>query len=363
MKSFLFALLTVSCFINKANAQSIEEQMTRKHPSCNDVFLNAIKVFPKLYKENAFDSMYTALQIWEEACGQTQEVKTTGILLNIQQATFTATSLDSSIIDLLESNARSIIFYQRSNAPYFENQKAFYQLSAAWAKILIDYKPLNETEKFICQVFAGAITDPAFQIKNNPQKYPQLAILIKKKEAAQRNGIRSNVAFITGIWMPTGNLKIVGKHPSVGFQVGMRDTHNEFDLTMQFRFIKSANTYSVKRNNLYYDSDAFFGGYIGLDYTYFLMSEQKTDIGLLAGIGYDGFDVFKGNNDQDLKPLSIGSFNANGGLRFNFYVSPTLYLGLQGRYNWIKYNNKGATSMSGNAFTIDFLIGGNKGRY
>jgi hypothetical protein len=77
-------------------------------------------------------------------------------------------------------------------------------------------------------------------------------------------------------------------------------------------------------------------------------------------MGYDGFDVFTSEADiQNLKPNSIGSFNANGGLKFNFYVNPTLYFGLQGRYNWINYNNKGGTSLNGNAFSIDFIIGGN----
>ncbi len=357
----VFSILFCMSFLNLAKAQSIEEQMARRQPSCNEVFLNAVDILPKLYRQHAFDSMYSAVQIWKRACGNTQEIQCASLLLLMQQNNFTNTSLDSTIIDLLNNYANSFGFFQRNMSQYFKGQRDFYKLSSIWAKLLMEQKALDENEKFFCGVFSGSIIDPLNEIKTHPEKSPQLAELLKQKNAAQRNGYRSNLAFLTGIWMPKNDLQMLGNHPSIGFQLGFRDVHNEFDFTLQFRFLQSANTYLVKRSNVLYDSRHYFGGYIGIDYTYYFVSKQQYDVGLLVGAGYDGFDVFSSEyNNNGLQPLSIGSFNANGGLKYNLFVTPTFYVGLQGRYNLVNYTNRGGTSLNGNAFSIDLIIGGNK---
>lgn len=191
--------------------------------------------------------------------------------------------------------------------------------------------------------------------------YSSFADILQENEKAQRNGFRTNYAFLAGIWIPMGDLTLLGDHPSFGFQLGARDNSNQVDLTLQFRFSNSANYYTIKRNNAYYDINNYFGGYIGLDYTYYLVNKLNFDLGVLGGIGYDGFDITSSNyNYDEMKPLSIGSFNANGGFKLNYYLSTSFYIGLQARYNFINYVNHGGTSMNGDAFSIDLIIGGNK---
>ena len=58
-----------------------------------------------------------------------------------------------------------------------------------------------------------------------------------------------------------------------------------------------------------------------------------------------------------LKPLSINSFNFNTGLRFNYFFNARGFIGLQSRYNFINYGNKGGTSLRGDAISIDLLFG------
>lgn len=355
----LYPFIFLTGFFMNAKAQSIQEQMTKARPSCYDVFGNAVVVLPKLYRQQAFDSMHTAVQIWEDACGSSQQVRCTKLLLALQEGTFHVDSLDSDVIDLLENYALSFSFYKTNSAQYYVTEKAFYSLSSIWAKFLVQQKTLDDNEKFICAVFTGEITAPSKQIKNNAEKYPELGKQLQHNRDALRKGPRVNSAFILGIWMPKGDLTILGNHPSIGFQFGARDNHHQLDFTMQFRFIKSANTYFFKRNNLLYESSHYFGGYIGIDYTYYFVSKRQYDLGLLTGIGFDGFDVASGQHNQQQRPLSINSFNANGGIKYNWFVSPGFYLGLQGRYNLVNYCNSGATSLQGNAFSIDFIIGGN----
>ncbi|HEV8507954.1 MAG TPA: hypothetical protein VGQ53_21270 [Chitinophagaceae bacterium] len=344
---------------NIANAQSVQERMTQKHPTCTDVFLNAMNIMPELYRHKYFDSLHTALTIWKTSCGNIPEVGCTVLLLSIEESTFDERRMDSSTIDLLVNYAYSFRHRNAPNTPVGE--RSFFTFISTWASLLPKENHLDNNEKFICRVFFGEIDNPVKEIRNNRLMYSSFANILHENETAQRSGFRTNYAFLGGIWIPIGDLSLLGNHPSFGFQFGARDNSNQLDLTLQFRFSKAANTYTIKRNNGYYDLNNYFGGYVGLDYTYYLVNKLNFDLGLLGGIGYDGFDITSENyNYDDLKPLSIGSFNANGGFKLNYYLTTSFYIGLQARYNFINYVNHGGSSMAGDAFSIDLIIGGNK---
>jgi hypothetical protein len=282
----LFCLLFISTFIfNETRAQSIEEQMTKKRPTCNEVFLNAMELLPKLYRNKSLDSMYLAIEIWKQSCGNDPEVQCSSLLLAMEQSTFSIDSVNNNTIDLLTNYAKSFYYYQQQPTRYPEVQISFYRLCSVWAKLLLEQNALDENEKFICKVFNGEIVDPVKEIKNNPETYRQLAVFLKKKEAGERKGNHSNYALLTGIWLPQDDLYVLGNHPSIGFQFGYKAARDQIDFTLQFRFMKSTNTYQVSRNGYLYGSDAYFGGYIGVDYTYYLVTKLKYELGTIGRYG------------------------------------------------------------------------------
>ncbi len=169
--------------------------------------------------------------------------------------------------------------------------------------------------------------------------------------------ISSHFGLLTGVWVPTRDLEVLGIHPSIGIQGGLRYKRSDFDITVDFRFLKAADSYDVYRPPYVYTLDNYFGGYIGLDYKYYFLADRNREVGILAGIGYDGFDISKGEEDY-LDPASINSLNLNIGFRLNWYVKGQTYFSLQPRYNIIHYNNDGGTSLAGNAFSIEFFVGG-----
>src|SRR5690349_20947126 len=101
---FLFLFLSV-IGANVSNAQSIQERMTQKHPTCTDVFLNAMNIMPDLYRHKFFDSLHIALAVWETSCGNIPEVGCTALLLSIEESSFDENRMDSSTIDLLVNYA------------------------------------------------------------------------------------------------------------------------------------------------------------------------------------------------------------------------------------------------------------------
>lgn len=364
-KLLLVGFIVNILLLKTASAQiSVEEAMNKKHLDCKDVFLNAIDIIPQLYRTKEFDSLQKAIDIWKSFCGNTEEIQYTELLMSIERSTFDETHPDSNLISLLNSYSlayRNSIMYNDSN-PY----STYYKISSAWAKLLLARTDLTKTETFICNVLAGVIKEPTKEIRTHKDEYSTLYAFMNKEQAAQKKLNSAEYTFITGIWSPTKNAAILGAHPSLGFQLGGRfHVHHQVDFTVQFRFLKSAGVYTVKRSDSLYNLNHFFGGYIGGDYTYYFVSKAKTDIGIVGGIGFDGFDIADDGDDDNndshkydyLKPLSINSFNFNTGLRFNYFFSSSFYLGLQGRYNFVHYNNRGGTDLSGNTFCVDLIIG------
>ncbi|MBZ5855503.1 hypothetical protein [Flavihumibacter profundi] len=359
-------LLVLSCSTGYLFAQTIEEQMTKSHPDCQTMLMNAMDVLPKLYREKSLDSLDRAVDLWERSCSGMPELSITRMLLDIEERKFTlGKDIDGSTLVLLNDYAR----YFPSPARYEVPKNAFYRFSSAWALLLLKNRKLGDNEKFICKVLSGEISNPQKEIEMNPQAYPEFSAMVEKMYERERNQPRTNLALSTGVWIPTGHLTTLGVHPSFGLQVGMRNLHHQLDLTLQFRYLHSANPYAVKVNGYLDSTDYYFGGYIGLDYAYYLVSEKRYDFGLMAGMGYDGFDFspdpynYYYYDPYYSSNLTIGSFNANLGLRFNYYISHHFYIGLQARYNAINYTTHGGSNLSGDAFSIDLIFGSNSSKY
>ena len=158
-----------------------------------------------------------------------------------------------------------------------------------------------------------------------------------------------------GAWIPTGDLAILGTHPNIGVIWGIRHKVHEFNVVLDFRFLKSKDPYVVSRAGTLYEMDNYFGGYLGLDYIYYLAVGKSNDFGILAGLGYDGFTL--DHDKVPAPPYEVGSFNFNLGIRFNWYTKGHTYFSFQPKYNIINYANTGGTSFDGHAITLQLFVG------
>ncbi len=372
MKQIFTCLVLFLSIYFLSNAQSVQEQMTRKQVSCKDVLINASEILPKLYAAKAFDSMRVAIGVMQQYCDSAHAIFYAKTLLDIQRSVFSVTALPESggfdtLFDDYTFTLRTIkaggYSINKYNYYYYtEAEKKFYSFIQTWAKDLLSSQKMDSSETFICNVLAGNIKHPMVVLKTNKEKYPQLHALLRKNYAAERAGTTSNVALLSGVWIPSGNTKILGTHPSLGFQIGGRSKRSELDLTMQFRFIKSSDNYYVFRSDSLYAVDHFSGGYIGLDYTFYFLHTTDLEIGAIAGAGYDGFDIadptYNDHSDDHLKPYAINGLNLNAGLRFKYFFNPGSYLGLAIKYNNVSYGNSGGSDLNGNAVSVDIAIGG-----
>jgi hypothetical protein len=156
--------------------------------------------------------------------------------------------------------------------------------------------------------------------------------------------------------MPNGSNKVLGNHPTLGMSTGYKYNNIQYDLTMIIRFLKSKEPYAVKHGGVLDTTEYFFGMYLGGDVGYILSDSKQHRISLTAGIGWDVLHTVE-ESDDTRKVLH--SLNLNTGFKYQFFINKyhSWYLGIQGRYNIVKYNTGGGTDLSGNVITLSFLLG------
>lgn len=347
--------------------------MTKKQVDCRDVLINASGVLSNLYGEKSFDSIRVAVNVMEQVCGEgSLKVVYIKTLTDIQLSSFSVNNLSATArfdtllhdylftLRTLKKGGYSINKYTYYS--YSASERNFYSLIRKWANDLLNSNRLNSSETFFCNVLAGNIRHPAAQLKSGKTQYPELYTLLRKNYSDERLQPAFEGSLMSGVWLPSGNAKILGAHPTIGFQIGGKKKRNELDLTMQIRFLRTPGNYYVVRNDSLYPLNHFFGGYIGLDYTYYVLHSTNFEAGLIASVGFDGFDIADppthDHSKDYLKPFSINSLNLNTGLRINYYFNPNFFIGIAAKFNKINYGNKGGSNLSGNPISIDFIIGG-----
>jgi hypothetical protein len=218
---------------------------------------------------------------------------------------------------------------------------------------------MDVTETFVCNALAGNIPNIEKAIRNKPAEYPELFAMLKHSDDKARNKPTGYIGLLAGAWIPTNNAAALGVHPNLGVQLGVRTRLNQLDFILQFKFANTPKPYQILRNNILYDRSYFFGGFIGMDYTHYIISKTNSELGITGSMGYDGFDIANNeNNTMDyLKPTSLGCFNTNIGLQYHYFFNPRFYIGLLGRYHFINYKNTGGTSFKGDAITLDLVFG------
>jgi hypothetical protein len=164
---------------------------------------------------------------------------------------------------------------------------------------------------------------------------------------------------MVGAWIPQGNLSVVGSHPFIGLRGGVKYKKLTADVSLGFKFGKAAELYQVYHNDSLWNTDHFFGGYLGLDVGFEALSISNNTFEIVGGIAYEGFDALKvddPNSNNDISK-SLNSLNLNVGIGYRYYFVDRNYFGVDIKYNFVDFQNTGATDLSGDVLSINFLYG------
>jgi hypothetical protein len=403
-------LLTLTGFSQAGNSPSPKARSDARER----LFAECAFALPRLYAHKDFDSIaWYVQQRWQQ--GPTDpDLLCLAILLAIERRQFDLTDFSdqdaftepfiaqlrgyADVLDPVLKRRAPLHYHAHRGFDATAADRALFYTTYRWAGNLLCNRQLDSVEKFLCRVYAGNIRYPDADLwegkitvypAESPEPgdstltpYGTAAPPSAAAEGEQASPPRSAGAphegqrampprrlagvltIGTGIWVPQGHLSALGVHPAISYGFGARNKYNEWDIDASLRFVSTPSSYTVIRNDSAYSRNFYEGGFVGLDYTRYLVHGLRWEAGPIIGTGVDFFDIDNGNDEFSyLSPSELTAFNFNIGLRYNYFITPRCFLWISARYHFLHYNNPGGTPLDGNAFSLEIIIGATNKRF
>jgi len=366
----LTIILIISFTVTDIFGQNFDFLINRKQVDCSDISYNSGLYFIKYLEENKIDSAKIVLQYWEAKCGMREPVYRAKILLAMKMRQFNDSLLKGGSLSNIFIYQDRMNMIKYSSYYNYDNYKSYYgfippgQEFDTYTRNLAsqlkkEYQP--ESIEYLLTEFYSDNCDTILT-KIQTGAYGKSALTTEYKTAVKRyaNMPEYHLSWITGIWIPTGDLKKLGSHPELGFQVGVKHKKMNYDFVMTFKFMNAANDYYAHRTDSGNDlelTNHFFGGHIGIDVGRDIYANKGHEIQLTGGIAADGFDALEADEPNNVKSASAWSYNFNFGAGYRFYITNSFYIGLRAKYNVVDYSLNNVVDFTGNPITIQFIIG------
>lgn len=275
MKKIFFILLMFSG--SHTFGQNFDVLMSKKQLDCSDISYNSSLLFEKYYNANMLDSAKTLLIYWQGKCGLREPLHRARVLLAIKEGNFSDTLLTERILSYVFNYQNRMDMIKFNNYYSYDNYKPYYGFipvgqefdkftKKAFNDLTLKHKP-EEIEHLLCEFYSNNYDTIFSKIQTASYNNSILVKEYNKTVETYKKMPEFNLAWITGIWIPTGDLRKLGSHPELGFQIGSKKRKMNYDITMLFKFGNSANKYYARRTESsdFELTNHFFGGYIGLD--------------------------------------------------------------------------------------------------
>ena len=367
MKRYLTTLLIALHFC--AFGQNFDELMEKRQLSCSDVSYKSTKLFEEYYQNNDIDLAKKLLNYWEEKCEVSEPLLRAKILIAIHENRFFEGLLtDNGIIYILKYKDRMKII-EENQQKFYEYYQDYYDFvpvgkdfdtftRKAFAELKKNFSS-ETTEYLLCDFYGGNDKDIFEKLQTNTYESSFLAKEYKARVNHYLELPEFHMSLLTGAWIPTGSLSVLGTHPELGFQMGWKKKKMNYDMVMSFRFLKSANEYMARRDKLepFIPTKHFFSGHIGMEIGREIYAKGKNEIQIVGGLAFDGFDALKEDKKAGLKNASASSYNFNFGIAYRYYFKNNTYLGLRVKYNIVDYTLSKVVDFTGNPISLQLSIG------
>ena len=373
LKLLLFLTISLQLY---GQVENVENLMTRRFLSCVDVLHNVSWLIPEFHERGSRDTLQAIIAYWESRCNFSEESMRINIktLLSIDDNTFNENILSDRQITGMSQVA------QHGNERIFRTGWGFYPFDnesyerlrnfvATLSTTLLETKELSAVERFFLHIFANDFEQASQMLYSDELDGTRIKGLYLQEKKAREEAVHFHNNWMLGVWIPQDNLGLLGVHPFIGYRFGVKYKKLTADISLGLKFGKSPNTYQVYKDGIIWDTNHFFGGYIGLDTGYELFRFKNNSIDLIGGIAYSGFNTLnEKNNDccaccsnNNKISHSINSLNLNIGLGYKFHFKRQRfnqrYLGIDIKYNFVNFKNPHGTNLDGNVFTVNLILG------
>ncbi|MFO7526137.1 MAG: hypothetical protein R6W68_11865 [Ignavibacteriaceae bacterium] len=368
MKTLAFFLFLL-CSGN-ITCQDFDDIIKKVSLDCSDVSYGSALLFQHYVEENKLDSAEYIITYWANRCGKREPVFRAKILLALIQGNFHDSLLTETPIYFVLNYRNRIQMIESSNYYIYDYYKPYYGFIPPGQgfdsftinqaeRLLTKYNP-ETIEYLLCEFYGNNSEAIFFKLKNNDYRGSLLVADYRKNISELLEMPELHMSIVSGLWIPTGNLKTLGLHPELGFQIGAKYLMMNYDLILAFRFLKSPNEYLARRTksgDLIEATDYFFGGHIGIAVGRDIYTHKNHEVQLTGGIAFDGFDALKEDKDRNLKAATVWSYNLSLGLSYRYYFSSNNYFGIRAKYNLVDYTLNNVIDFTDNPITLHLIFG------
>jgi hypothetical protein len=178
-----------------------------------------------------------------------------------------------------------------------------------------------------------------------------------------RDSVIIHVGVVGGMWIPTGKNKVLGQHPTIGFQFGIKN-HRGYglNLSMVLRLRNASNTIILNFQDTLRETRKMLGGEYGISLGKDIYRDVKNEINVFAGLSVDGLTSTV-TADGVIYDEHLSHVGFSLGASYRRILKQTGFIEFQPRYNFVSYDTNGGTDLSGHTISIRLLFGFLSGGY
>jgi len=255
MKKLTIIVLILFAF--QAYSQDYDQMMVKKQVECSDIAFNCGLYFMKYVQENKPDSVISLLDYWTKKCGMREPIFRAQLLYALKQDGLSDSLIREGFINNAFNYKSRMDMVRYNNYFNYELYQSYYgytppgqefdnytrQLAAEMKESYDPYSP----EYLICEFYSNN-SDTIFSKLQSPEYRNNILSTEYYKSVEDLLRVPEyHYSWITGMWIPTGELKELGIHPELGFQVGVKHKKMNYDLTLLVKFARTPDYYYARR--------------------------------------------------------------------------------------------------------------------
>ncbi|NUO81617.1 hypothetical protein HUU05_16220 [candidate division KSB1 bacterium] len=244
------------CASLSAQAQTeLDKLMVRRTPNCFDIYYNCALLIPQYFSEQKFDSVQVLLNYWETRCGLNHAMLKIKLLFAIHQNAFSEALYDENIIEFLlyEQSYTQAVKKIRNDpklghVPLFAFQGAeeFEAFTTTVARTLLLEKQPVGLARFFCEAYAGNVDSLFIKLQAPEFEDTRLREYYERKRESTLRMSEGYWSLFSGYWTPQGENHILGNHPVLGAQFGIKRKGFLYGLVAQFGLLNTSRPYAVR---------------------------------------------------------------------------------------------------------------------
>ncbi len=363
---FLLNATSVSLLAQENSDIALQELMKNNY-SCENASNKCALLFVEYFQDGKIDLIPDLIDYWESICRNNEALQRAKILYALNQNQYKDVIIRINIIDLIlnyqnreqsfkDGDYREKYQKDREYFSYVPIGEDFDKYTKTLAGKNINKYPKKSIEYAWCEFYSGQTDSLFYRIQKF--KYPDSKLTYGYYDHVNRikTMIDWNWAISTGVWIPMGEMAALGVHPELGVVFGGKGGRLSCDFDLSIRFLNSSH-YDAKWGDSIYNTNHFFGAYIGLDFGWDLYRGKQNNLVLLGGIGWDGFEAISSEMLNSSDYAFVSSYNFNFGVGFMHRFNGSAYMNIQLKCNIVNYTMNNVIDYKGVPITVKVLFG------